>query len=204
MEFEYSNEMLYGQDVPDPELGLGCGCDGPCDPYSTTCLCVKRQRLYTYDVPLSGFAYDDDGLVKSDFPANCSIWECGPTCGCPPSCTNRAIQRGRSRWTKIELIKTRQKGWGVRAKTRIPAGTFLGVYAGELITELEAERRGETYAAGRTYLFDCDGWQIGHPPKGLGRVDPRLAELARIAEERSELAMEEAGEGYTYSAHSGG
>lgn len=57
-EFQYSNQMLYTSRVPDPELGHGCGCDGPCDPESTTCLCVKRQQLYFYGIEgLSGFQY---------------------------------------------------------------------------------------------------------------------------------------------------
>jgi histone-lysine N-methyltransferase SUV39H len=58
MEFVYSNRMLYHKDVPDPELGLGCDCDGPCDPKSTTCSCLKRQELYSYNL-VEGFAYDE-------------------------------------------------------------------------------------------------------------------------------------------------
>ena len=58
-EFECSNEMLYHPEVPDPELGLGCTCEGPCDPLSTTCTCVKRQELYMYGIGLKGFAYNE-------------------------------------------------------------------------------------------------------------------------------------------------
>lgn len=57
MEFEYSNDMLYHEDVPDPELGPGCSCEGPCDPASKTCSCLKRQELYSYGL-VKGFAYD--------------------------------------------------------------------------------------------------------------------------------------------------
>jgi len=58
LEFEYSNDMLYGPDVPDPEKGLGCGCEGPCDESSTTCSCLQRQQLYFYGLEnLRGFAY---------------------------------------------------------------------------------------------------------------------------------------------------
>lgn len=57
-EFQYSNKMLYHPDVPDPELGQGCGCEGPCDPSSSTCSCVKRQQLYMYEIAIDGFAYD--------------------------------------------------------------------------------------------------------------------------------------------------
>lgn len=58
-EFQYSNQMLYTDPVPPPELGRGCGCEGPCDPESTTCLCVKRQTLYFYNTGLEGFQYEE-------------------------------------------------------------------------------------------------------------------------------------------------
>ncbi|WVW80258.1 hypothetical protein I302_102236 [Kwoniella bestiolae CBS 10118] len=200
-EFQYSNDMLYNPDVPDPELGIGCDCDGPCDPSNKRCSCVRRQELYFYDLGMKGFAYDDQGRIKE---TSVSVWECGKNCGCPPECGNRVIQRGRGKDTKIELFKTRWKGWGVRARAPIAAGTFLGIYAGELITEQESEERGRLYAQiGRTYLFDCDGWQIAHPPPGLSRIDPRLAELAELASQRAKIAADEADDpSYVYSAYS--
>ncbi|WVQ64997.1 uncharacterized protein L199_003167 [Kwoniella botswanensis] len=200
-EFQYSNDMLYNPDVPDPELGVGCDCDGPCDPNDKSCSCVRRQELYFYDLGMKGFAYDDLGRIKE---TSVSVWECGKNCGCPPECGNRIIQRGRGKDTKIELFKTRWKGWGIRARAPIAAGTFLGIYAGELITEQESEERGKLYAQiGRTYLFDCDGWQIAHPPSGLSRIDPRSAELAELAAQRAKIAAEEADDpSYVYSAYS--
>ncbi|WVQ93656.1 hypothetical protein IAU59_000732 [Kwoniella sp. CBS 9459] len=200
-EFQYSNDMLYNPDVPDPELGRGCDCEGPCDPDAGTCSCAKRQELYFYDLGMSGFAYDEHGHIKE---TSVAVWECGKNCGCPPSCMNRVIQRGRGKDTKIELFKTKWKGWGVRARANIPAGTFLGIYAGELITEQESEERGKLYAKlGRTYLFDCDGWQIAHPPPGLVGFDPRAAELAKLASQRARIAAAEANDpSYVYSAYS--
>ncbi|WWC88066.1 uncharacterized protein L201_002969 [Kwoniella dendrophila CBS 6074] len=200
-EFQYSNDMLYNPDVPDPELGVGCDCDGPCNPNNKNCSCVRRQELYFYDLGMKGFAYDHLGRIKE---TSVAVWECGKNCGCPPECQNRVIQRGRSRETKIELFKTKWKGWGVRARANIPAGTFLGIYAGELITEQESEERGKLYAQiGRTYLFDCDGWQIAHPPAGLARIDQRSAELAAMAAKRAKISAEEADDpSYVYSAYS--
>ena len=57
LEFEYSNEMLYGPRVPDPELGLGCRCDGPCNENDLGCSCLRRQQLYFYNMG-TGFAYN--------------------------------------------------------------------------------------------------------------------------------------------------
>ena len=59
LEFEYANDTLYHPDVPDPELGLGCDCNGPCAPNSSTCTCLKRQQAYFYDSGIQGFAYDE-------------------------------------------------------------------------------------------------------------------------------------------------
>ncbi|WWD16398.1 hypothetical protein CI109_100824 [Kwoniella shandongensis] len=200
-EFQYSNDMLYNPDVPDPELSLGCDCDGPCDPKAGDCSCVKRQEAYFYNLGMEGFAYDEHGHIKE---TSVSVWECSETCGCPPECMNRVIQRRRSKETKIELFKTRFKGWGVRARAPIPSGTFIGVYAGEMITEQESEMRGMNYAKlGRTYLFDCDGWQIANPPEGLEDIDARAAELAETCAQRARIAAEDfADPSYVYSAYS--
>lgn len=135
-----------------------------------------------------------------------SIWECGPTCGCPPECMNRVIQRGRAAETKIDLFKTINKGWGVRARVPIPKGTYLGMYSGELITDHESERRGFLYNdIGRTYLFDLDGYQIHNPPRldKLRRLDPRLAQLTEETMERARLSGIDDDEDECYSAYSG-
>lgn len=43
----------------------------------------------------------------------------------------------------------------------IERGTPIGVYAGELITAVEAEERNEVYdLLGRTYLFRLDHWSL--------------------------------------------
>ncbi|BEI86087.1 hypothetical protein CcaverHIS002_0603740 [Cutaneotrichosporon cavernicola] len=168
-EFQYSNQMLYSTEVPEPELGQGCGCEGPCDPLSTTCLCVKRQQLYFYNL---------EGTVLSK-NHECPIWECGPNCGCPPECMNRVIQRGRSKDTVVEIFKTRQKGWGVRAKSFIKRGHFH--------RDLLWRVRGRVYEkVGRTYLFDLDGYHISHPPDGLEDIDPRAYELAMTVKDRAQ------------------
>ncbi|ODN88757.1 hypothetical protein L198_06559 [Cryptococcus wingfieldii CBS 7118] len=184
-DFVYSNDMYYPEPMPAPEKGLGCGCDGPCDPQSATCTCLQRQELYYYDIGVKGFAYLEDGRIKE---TTAPVWECGETCGCPPECINRVVQRGRSPRTQVELFKTELKGWGVRAGSDIPKGTFIGTYAGELVTEAESEQRGVIYTAiGKTYIFDLDGYQIRHPPsRGLEEVDPRLAVLAEQARKRAE------------------
>lgn len=63
------------------------------------------------------------------------------------------IQRGRSKDTELDLFKTHQKGWGVKARYDIPKGTFLGIYSGELVPDYESERRSYLYdQIGRTWV----------------------------------------------------
>ncbi|KAL1411831.1 hypothetical protein Q8F55_002799 [Vanrija albida] len=196
-DYEYSNKMLYSSAIPDPELGKGCDCEGPCDPNSQTCSCVARQQLYFYNLGHTGFQWDGKEKIKQ---ADCAVWECGPTCGCPPECRNRVIQRGR-READVEIFKTERKGWGVRARADIARGTFLGIYSGELITDAESERRASEFydRIGLTYLFDLDGYHLTNPPEGLEEIDPRLHELAMKVRQRADAQGAEDGK---YSAYS--
>lgn len=52
------------------------------------------------------------------------------------------------------------------------------------------------------YVFDLDGWQIRHPPKGLEKIDKRAAELAEAVKMRAKAAMRESQED-AYNAYSG-
>jgi len=68
---------------------------------------------------------------------------------------NRVLQKGRT--VQITVTKTQGKGWGVFAVKPIPGGTFIGIYAGELLRDDEADARGLVYDRyGRTYLFNID------------------------------------------------
>ncbi|KAH9937724.1 SET domain-containing protein [Amylocystis lapponica] len=151
-EFHYSNLMWHGQDVPKPNIEdlKGCDCFGPCDPNSKTCSCLKRQREYWGE---TGFIYDYRGRLREhDYP----IFECNAFCGCEGDCRNRVVQNGRKH--AVDIRKTRDKGWGVFAGSKkIPANTFIGIYAGEYLTDEQGEERGTLYNKfGRTYLFDLD------------------------------------------------
>ncbi|KAI9442442.1 hypothetical protein H4582DRAFT_1928425 [Lactarius indigo] len=139
-EFHYSNHIWHSDDVPPPDLVnlRGCDCKGHCDPKSQTCSCLKRQHEYSDDIP--GFIYDEKGRLKRrGYP----IFECNDLCGCLDDCRNRVVQRGR---------------WGVFAgRQKIPKGSFIGIYAGELLSERETEERGQV---GRTYLFELDFYYL--------------------------------------------
>ncbi|KAF8178477.1 hypothetical protein BJ912DRAFT_856060 [Pholiota molesta] len=152
-EFFYSNKMWHGEGVPLPDTKslLRCNCKGVCNPKSKTCACLKRQREACQDPNLE-FAYDKTGKLKiPGYP----IFECNDFCGCGDECRNRVVQHGRK--VSVAIRKTPAKGWGVFATKKILAGTYIGIYAGELITDVIAQQRGVKYNKfGRTYLFDID------------------------------------------------
>lgn len=156
-EFHYSNRIWHSDDVPPPDLVnlRGCDCEGHCDPKSLTCSCLKRQKEYSDDIP--GFIYDEKGRLKRQgYP----IFECNDLCGCLDDCRNRVIQRGRQ--YTVNIRKTTNKGWGIFAgRQKIPKGSFIGIYAGELLTERETEERGKIYnKVGKTYLFELDFYYL--------------------------------------------
>ncbi|PFH49621.1 hypothetical protein AMATHDRAFT_76114 [Amanita thiersii Skay4041] len=153
-EFHYSNQMWHSEKVPPPEYKnlVSCNCIGRCDPKSGDCACAQRQREALEDQN-ADFAYDNRGRLKVDgYP----IFECNDLCGCDDDCRNRVVQHGRT--CAISIKKTELKGWGVFAEQKkIYKGAFIGIYAGELLTEEEGEERGVNYDKfGRTYLFDID------------------------------------------------
>lgn len=169
-EFVYTNQMWYGEGVPSPDIKnlKSCGCVGRCDPKSKMCGCAKRQRhqlkRYITDNTIPDtwngvpFMYDSKGSLQF---FGMPIFECNDFCGCDEDCPNRVVQRGR-RYV-VNIKRTESKGWGVfNGPKKIPGGSFIGIYAGELLTVEESDRRGTLYNKfGRTYLFDIDFHYMG-------------------------------------------
>ncbi|GFP80295.1 histone-lysine n-methyltransferase h3 lysine-9 specific suvh5 [Phtheirospermum japonicum] len=133
--FNYISKMMYPEWYnPDPPAG--CDCTGRCSD-SRKCKCAVRNDG---EIP-----YNRNGaLVETKH----LVYECGPHCKCPPSCYNRVSQRGIR--LQLDIFKTESRGWGVRALTSIPSGSFICEYAGELLEDTEAERR----IGNDEYLFD--------------------------------------------------
>lgn len=128
---------------PDNVQGPGCSIDPtevnlpgcPCQSHS--CLPGSCSCLQTY-----GQAYDTSGkllnLIRTDSYSS-PVFECNALCSCSDACSNRVVQRGLR--LKLEVFSTKNKGWGVRTLERIPNGTFVCEYAGEVISFAEARRR---------------------------------------------------------------
>ncbi|CAE6505965.1 unnamed protein product [Rhizoctonia solani] len=159
-EFVYYNTMLYGANVPKPDLDAleGCDCLGPCDPENQDCACVRRQERYYAELggeataDTTGFACTENGMIKYHSGA---VFGCNSRCSCDLECSNKVLQQGRK--YDISIRKTPGKGWGVFAKEFIPGGMFIGIYTGELLTEGMVSKRAPVYDEfGRTYVLNID------------------------------------------------
>ncbi|ORX85118.1 SET domain-containing protein [Anaeromyces robustus] len=149
--FKYIKTCEYGKDVPKPEdisdFIIGCDCPGTCD-NEILCSCSVRDNL---DVPKS-FSYNKEGEVL--ITRNNIIHECNSKCFCGPNCPNRVIQKGNI--PKLEIFKTKNKGWGVRAKELIRKSTFVAEYTGEIIKTNRVAKRIKKDPERTHYIFDID------------------------------------------------
>lgn len=143
-QFTFISSYIPGPGVTlpeDPPIGCSCSSCGP----KTLCCNAQNDAV---------FAYNRYG--KLVVPQGTPVFECNKKCSCGDDCTNRVVQKGRQ--VHLAIFRTSNGcGWGVKAKQFIKKGTFLCQYVGEVISNEEAEVRGEKYDAdGRTYLFDLD------------------------------------------------
>ncbi|XP_071779089.2 histone-lysine N-methyltransferase SETMAR [Centroberyx gerrardi] len=134
-EFQYSPDNVWGPGCAiDPsELTLpGCSC------LSHSCLAESCSCLQTY-----GQAYDSTGTLLDLSSANAGyctpVFECNALCACSEACPNRVVQRGLR--LRLEVYRTKERGWGARTLEPVPRGTFVCEYAGEVISFEEARRR---------------------------------------------------------------
>ncbi|KAL3568897.1 hypothetical protein D5086_028787 [Populus alba] len=123
--FNYSPTLKYSKPVPrDPFVG--CACNGACLPGNENCDCVQKNGGYLPHIV--------NGVIVSQKSV---IYECGPPCQCPPTCRNRVSQGGLR--LRLEVFKTKDRGWGLRSWDPIRAGAFICVYAGEAVDDSEAQ-----------------------------------------------------------------
>nr|XP_057912286.1 histone-lysine N-methyltransferase SETMAR [Doryrhamphus excisus] len=144
--FSHSAKQTFPQFKYSPinVEGPGCGIDPSevtlpgCSCLSHSCLTRSCSCLQTH-----GEAYSSDGTLLSlnvpDANHSVPVFECNALCSCGDTCTNRVVQRGLR--LTLQVCSTGRRGWGVRTLQRIPHGTFVCEYAGEVVGFEEARRR---------------------------------------------------------------
>ncbi|VFQ92615.1 unnamed protein product [Cuscuta campestris] len=140
--FTYITKMIKPSWIKS-SLPKGCNCKNGCS-NSKQCFCTRRNGG---EVP-----YNNVGAILRAKPI---VYECGPSCKCPPSCKNRVSQNGLR--YHFEVFKTKSRGWGVRSRDHISSGSFICEYIGELLDEKQAEKRIDR----DEYLFDIGNYDVG-------------------------------------------
>ncbi|XP_073132578.1 histone-lysine N-methyltransferase family member SUVH9-like [Henckelia pumila] len=123
LHFEYLPSTIFPSYVYNYGSKTGCKCVGAC---LNDCFCAMKNG--------GEFAYDMHGILVRGKPL---IFECGPNCGCPPSCQNRVSQKGLK--NRFEVFRSRETGWGVRSLDTIQAGSFICEYAGVVLTREQVQ-----------------------------------------------------------------
>ncbi|EPB79848.1 DNA gyrase/topoisomerase IV, A subunit [Ancylostoma ceylanicum] len=109
------------------------------DPMKCECqqLTVSNvQRLAkSFRPPAGEYGYSYRTLLGKTITG---VFECNDNCGCQQKrCYNRVVQQPIR--YPIQIYKTAQSGWGVRALCDIPAGAFIANYVGALLTDSLAD-----------------------------------------------------------------
>lgn len=97
------------------------------------------------------------------------IYECNSRCKCSKSCLNRVAQQPLQ--LKLQVFKTGNRGWGLRCLNDVPKGSFVCVYAGDLLTEQNANEAGDNY--GDEYFAELDYIEVveslkeGYEPEAI-------------------------------------
>ncbi|XP_071507959.1 histone-lysine N-methyltransferase EHMT2-like [Diadema antillarum] len=118
----------------------GCNCEDDC--FSEACAC-SRSSVRCW--------YDKDGRLMPDFNYQepPMIFECNRACRCWRNCRNRVVQNGLRQ--HMQVFRTPSMGWAVRTMQDVPRGSFICEYAGELLSDADADQRQDD-----SYLFDLD------------------------------------------------
>lgn len=148
MNFTYVTQPVAGEGAKlnnNPNFFSCCSCTDNCS-NPLTCECIINS---------GGISYDSTGRLLLDKPSG--IYECNYRCACNVNrCRNRVVSKGPSIRLEVFRCEIPAKGWGVRCRQPIPAGTFICDYLGEVLPESELDRRGEKH--GDEYLYDIDCW----------------------------------------------
>jgi histone-lysine N-methyltransferase SUV39H len=89
------------------------------------------------------------------------VVECGPSCSCDDSCTNRKYQR-TAKDLSLCIFKTEHKGFGLKTLKSIEKGKYLFEYAGEVITEQESKLLSSKFMFDLTTEWTIDAKSYGN------------------------------------------
>ncbi|XP_041970175.1 histone-lysine N-methyltransferase eggless [Aricia agestis] len=197
--YSYNTERTPTAGVPlnlDPEFLCGCDCEDDCQDKSK-CACWQLTLEGARTIQMEG----DVGYVYKRLPKPLptGIYECNSRCKCKHTCLNRVAQHPLQ--LKLQVFKTLNKGWGIRALNDVPEGSFLCVYAGNLLTDatatLDGLNEGDEFLAELDYIEVVEQMKEGFEediPEDAKEQDKEETSESSSEEESSEEEKKSKGE----------
>lgn len=169
-EMQYSSVRIPTKNVridKDPGFLMCCDCKDDCSDKSK-CACFQNtiagaKFRNIMDLPAEEISYNFKRLHNM---VQTGIYECNQSCKCNNRCFNRVVQQPIQ--IKMQLYRTKNRGWGLECCHDIPKGTFICTYVGYLYPEKEAnalcanEAHGDEYFAELDYIENVQGLKEGY------------------------------------------
>ncbi|XP_028404794.1 uncharacterized protein LOC114527359 [Dendronephthya gigantea] len=144
----------------DPGFMVCCDCKDNCsDANKCACIQLTLQGCKAMDMKDSSKMTYQYRRLRDCIQTG--IYECNSECSCSKNCLNRVVQNGIQ--LRLEVFKTENRGWGLRATDSIPAGTFVCTYAGYILNEELANQDGRKY--GDEYMAELDYIEVAEKAK---------------------------------------
>lgn len=140
----------------DPEFMACCDCTDDCAD-KTKCACFQMTiQGHNYaqredDNPDEQVSYVWKRLTKV---VSTGIYECHSRCKCTSRCLNKVVQQPIQ--IKMQLFRTKNRGWGLECCHDIPKGSFICIYAGRLYREDDANALCQGEDHGDEYFAELD------------------------------------------------
>ncbi|MCJ1469168.1 hypothetical protein MMC07_007801 [Pseudocyphellaria aurata] len=160
--FNFVNSSIIGEGVETVDEGFmsGCNCRDEngrnCGCEYRTCGCLQhsaKDERGNLHFPYS--AGKNQGFLRNFYlNSRHHIYECNKNCNCRANCKNKVVQHGRQ--VRLEIFKTKDRGWGLRCPQDLQKGQFIDTYRGEIITNDVADRREKTRPAQDKYFMNFD------------------------------------------------
>lgn len=165
---EYSAHRIPMKGVhinTDPEFLACCDCTDDCaDKASCACFQMTIQGMKCgsrgENLQDENISYEWKRLLRQ---VSTGIYECNSRCKCSSRCLNKVVQKPIQ--VKMQLYRTKNRGWGLECCHDIPNGTFICIYAGRLYTEAEANALCQGQDHGDEYFAELDLIETATPYK---------------------------------------
>ena len=123
--------------------------------------CQDKDKCACWQLTIQSTAAAGDGKINPNVgynyrrllePVQTGIFECNSKCSCKKTCLNRVSQHSLRQ--RLQVFKTKRRGWGIRTLVDIPQGSFICIYVGNLYTNSEANQVGKDF--GDEYFAELD------------------------------------------------